>query len=405
MKTGNQMAKRSVFFILFLTILTAFLFAVLMENVKSNWNSVSRPSTNQLESGLMPGDNNGWDIAKQDGITLLASNVPNATFVFSTQPTNKTVNFDASRTKDTNGTIDSYLWDFGDGETDSGVSSSHTYVDSGYYTVTLTIIDNEGRTSVATKQIAVATILPPIDWVEIIAISVSIIFPITAVIVWTKKKKQSTFSGILPSGWQFYSRPTTGEPPGTIFRITSDKKKYWVKQLNVKIHPCDESMGRYTRRASMELLLRFHGLSKIDFSSEANWVQQLVFEMKSPQGESTYDADLDPLLNKWLESPGFEFRKNNRYFVIRDVTKTKAINYQLNNEQATILKEKTSLKEGIIDQGTSFSSTDQQYFILPQEFNEPMRIMFNAEEIKMELVKGKIKLSHHPVKGILEWTE
>lgn len=44
----------------------------------------------------------------------------------------------------TPGTINSYEWDFGDGQTDTGVAVTHTYVNSGLYTVRLIITDISG---------------------------------------------------------------------------------------------------------------------------------------------------------------------------------------------------------------------------------------------------------------------
>ncbi len=42
-----------------------------------------------------------------------------------------------------------YLWDFGDGVLGSGISATHTYTESGTYTVTLTVLDEEDRSASA----------------------------------------------------------------------------------------------------------------------------------------------------------------------------------------------------------------------------------------------------------------
>ncbi|MDW3212833.1 MAG: PKD domain-containing protein [Ilumatobacteraceae bacterium] len=54
--------------------------------------------------------------------------------------------FDGTGSSDVDGTIVSYLWDFGDGETGSGPSPSHSYGTGGEYTVTLTVTDDDGAT-------------------------------------------------------------------------------------------------------------------------------------------------------------------------------------------------------------------------------------------------------------------
>ena len=55
--------------------------------------------------------------------------------------------FDGSGSTDPDGTIVAYDWDFGDGNTGTGVSPTHIYAADGNYTVTLTVTDDAGDTS------------------------------------------------------------------------------------------------------------------------------------------------------------------------------------------------------------------------------------------------------------------
>ncbi len=64
--------------------------------------------------------------------------VPVASFVKDGQ----TVTFDASESRDVDGPLSGYEWDFGDGTGASGVSATHTYAAPGTYLVTLTVSDN-----------------------------------------------------------------------------------------------------------------------------------------------------------------------------------------------------------------------------------------------------------------------
>ncbi len=93
--------------------------------------------------------------------TVLTPIIPNkkpvASFTESDEivHTGESIFFDSSGSYDTDGTIIAHLWDFGDEDTAVGVEVDHAYEDDGTYTVTLTVIDNNGATdsSTSTKNV------------------------------------------------------------------------------------------------------------------------------------------------------------------------------------------------------------------------------------------------------------
>ncbi|MEM2878774.1 MAG: PKD domain-containing protein [Candidatus Hadarchaeales archaeon] len=82
---------------------------------------------------------------------------PTASFTYSpaSPRAGDSITFNASGSSDEDGTIVSYSWNFGDGTTGSGVTTSHTYQTSGNYNVTLTVTDNDGLSSGLTRTISV----------------------------------------------------------------------------------------------------------------------------------------------------------------------------------------------------------------------------------------------------------
>ena len=91
-------------------------------------------------------------------ITIKVTNPPPvASFEVSTEFPRAWVlaTFDASTSYDSNGEIVSYTWDFGDGNTGSGVSTNHAYTKEGSYTVILAVTDNEGETATIRRTITV----------------------------------------------------------------------------------------------------------------------------------------------------------------------------------------------------------------------------------------------------------
>jgi PKD repeat protein len=85
----------------------------------------------------------------------LTGAIPNAapTPSFTATQSGLTTALDASASTDSDGTVASYAWSFGDGTTGSGVTTSHTYATPGTYTVTLTATDDGGATASTTRTV------------------------------------------------------------------------------------------------------------------------------------------------------------------------------------------------------------------------------------------------------------
>ena len=68
---------------------------------------------------------------------------------------NGIITFNGSGSYDIDGNINSYDWDFGDGATGTGVTTTHAYSSSGNYIATLTVTDNAGATGSDTLLVIV----------------------------------------------------------------------------------------------------------------------------------------------------------------------------------------------------------------------------------------------------------
>lgn len=137
------------------------------QNGSSGIESATLGYTNQLSPGAV-GDSivtypntqasNGW--AMQLGIPPAASNVaPTAAFTHSEVGLQTTV--DGTGSNDTDGTIASYDWNWGDSTTHgTGSGATHTYAASGTYTVTLTVTDNASATGTISHTVTVTSVPP-----------------------------------------------------------------------------------------------------------------------------------------------------------------------------------------------------------------------------------------------------
>ncbi|KRE90964.1 xanthorhodopsin [Frateuria sp. Soil773] len=107
----------------------------------------------------------GYDLASGRGSIIMASalndlgggggtNVPPVAG-FGDTISGLTVNFTDSST-DSDGTIASRAWNFGDGGTSTATNPSHTYAAAGTYSVSLTVTDNQGATNTKTQSVTVS---------------------------------------------------------------------------------------------------------------------------------------------------------------------------------------------------------------------------------------------------------
>lgn len=86
-----------------------------------------------------------------------ANQPPNASFTFNC--TDLSCSFNGSGSSDSDGTIASYAWTFGDGSSASGVTTNHSYAAGGTFNVTLTVTDDDGATDNDSQSVTVTA--PP----------------------------------------------------------------------------------------------------------------------------------------------------------------------------------------------------------------------------------------------------
>ncbi|UCC92812.1 MAG: PKD domain-containing protein, partial [Thermoplasmata archaeon] len=74
--------------------------------------------------------------------------------------TGETITFDGSNSTDPENQIANYYWSFGDGQSDTGPVVTHTYADDGWYTVRLTVVDEDSTSSFVEVVIKVLNRVP-----------------------------------------------------------------------------------------------------------------------------------------------------------------------------------------------------------------------------------------------------
>jgi serine protease len=118
---------------------------VLALGVSNKLSGINSGSPNLLLQNHVTGGNGG-------GGTPI-DNVPVARLTVNCNDLSCSAN--GSTSSDDNG-ITAYQWNFGDGQTASGASASHTYSNAGTYTISLTVTDTANQTDTSSQQVTVS---------------------------------------------------------------------------------------------------------------------------------------------------------------------------------------------------------------------------------------------------------
>jgi Tol biopolymer transport system component/PKD repeat protein len=127
-----------------------------------SWSATNPTATHAYKTGtftatLYVGDNGGA-VAVQTASVSVVNASPVATFTHACRTL--TCTFDGSGSSDPDGTISNYWWTFGDGANGWGATVGHAYAAAGTYTVSLTVSDNSGATTVQTTSLSLTNIAP-----------------------------------------------------------------------------------------------------------------------------------------------------------------------------------------------------------------------------------------------------
>lgn len=118
--------------------------------------SYSQPGTYTVTLTVTDDEGATGQTSKQ--LTIVSDNEPPIAQIQASQVqavVNESITFDGSGSTDPDGSIATYAWTFGDGNSSSQVTAEHAYTQAGAYTVNLTVTDNEGATDKASLRIDV----------------------------------------------------------------------------------------------------------------------------------------------------------------------------------------------------------------------------------------------------------
>ncbi|MFA5771676.1 MAG: PKD domain-containing protein [Thermoplasmata archaeon] len=148
--------------------------------------------------------------------------------------TKETITLDASASSDIDGSIASYLWDFGDGNTSSGVTTSHKYAKKGVSTITVTVTDNDGSVTTKSVNVTVQNTPPVANAGSSRPVYVDSAFPFDG------SASTDSDGAIVKYEWDF------GDGLGADYRVSGTRKYTSAGAYTVKLTVTDNDGGQHT---------------------------------------------------------------------------------------------------------------------------------------------------------------
>jgi hypothetical protein len=202
-------------------------------------------------------------------------------------------------------------------------------------------------------------------------------------IFFKKKKSLTDPSKVLENGWQFCTKPTEFDKPGTIFRIDRDDIRYEVAEVPIEIKKGAEVFGNstQTRHLGIGIISRIFGITGFTANLNLNFNTdfELTFCMNNVVHEQTNDKDIDNVLPNFREK--INYRADNRYFFIREARKCKGMTYFLTDGQVSQLGGDINIEKGLSFNGNLYKMDKKNGYQLTGDFQKYLRVMFLVEEI------------------------
>ncbi|MBI2418640.1 MAG: PKD domain-containing protein [Ignavibacteriales bacterium] len=244
-------------------------------------------------------------------IRVNAEPIPVGKYPAASAPGEK-IDFSASESNDPDGTIKEYQWDFGDGQTASGMNVTHVYALPGMYNVTLAVDDGDNLGNSRTEQVRKIQInnKPEVIIGKQIDVCASEMFTIVPKKVFDADRDSLTYT------WK--------ADDGAVYSAKELKHAFKTTGLHKVTLTVNDNKSTSVSQATDEVIVYVNnspvpstGGNRNGFTGGAH--DELLFD-----GSLTTDADTDPLQFSWDFGDGFKangekvyhlFEKEGEYIV------------------------------------------------------------------------------------------
>ncbi|RYE52259.1 MAG: hypothetical protein EOP48_16870 [Sphingobacteriales bacterium] len=231
-------------------------------------------------------------------------------------------------------------------------------------------------------------------------------------IIRPKKKPEVDPSSLMEPGWQFCSKPGTMNAPGSVFRIDQNNIRRETCDFHIDIQKAEEVFGNsvQTTHLNVGIISRLIGLKGFGLNVNANHQRdyELQFSIGGVVREYLTDKVLHTKLPEIINEIKTYYDATNNYYLVREARSCRSLKYILAKSAVDDLGGEIELQKIISLNGNLFKLAKANEYELTSKFEQPMRVMFLADEIKpttANLNSSQLELGLMKVTKPLYWQE
>jgi len=218
----------------------------------------------------------------------------------------------------------------------------------------------------------------------------------------------AAFEGFVP-----YPFATTGDAPGTIFRIDAQGRRFIATAplSSVKVYKDAVESPRYSQKRQFKVSLLISFLQSLGLAGSprgqlsADLQREMTLEVRNATREYTIDDEVETALRAKLKT--LVRKEGSTYYVVRETIASKTVNYGVSSDVVAEVGGEAALSKAAAGKAglkvASGSGTK-----LEREFAKPMRVFYKAERVAFATgaFGGRSgQFQRVPVTEMLTWTE
>ena len=185
--------------------------------------------------------------------------------------------------------------------------------------------------------------------------------------------------------FEAFDSPRDFDPPGRVFRIDQQGVIYGVGQLSVTPKTGNEVTKKYSSKAnwSLETVLKTAGVAaeKVPAVAKLDLERQREVSLESTKSVREYIDDEDQPDKKAEELLGrVGYKKDNKYFVIRETVATTALDFKAERKWLADLNLEAEFQK-VVSANSNFKFDNDKTFSLVATFDKPMRVWYKIERL------------------------